>query len=70
MNFELIFSVLFLVLRIYSRGSRYFFGCHIRRLWRYGEISNFAEFLFWILGIITEIRFECRDAWSNRWSSI
>ena len=41
-------------------------------LWDYGdgEISNFAEFLFWILGIITEIRFECRDAWSNRWSSI
>ena len=31
---------------------------------------NFADFLFWILGIITEIRFECRDAWSNRWSSI
>ena len=26
MNFELIFSVLFLVLRIYSRGSRYFLG--------------------------------------------
>ena len=44
MNFELIFSVLFLVLRIYSRGSRYFLGAI---LWDYGdgEISNFAEFL-------------------------
>ena len=35
-----------------------------------GEISTSQIFLFWILGIITEIRFECCDAWSNRWSSI
>ena len=46
-----------------------FFGCH-NGDYGDGEISNFAVFLFLILGIITEIRFECRDAWSNRWSSI
>ena len=35
-----------------------------------GRFQTSQNFLFWILGIITEIRFECRDAWSNRWSSI
>lgn len=53
-SFELFFSrmecilsyfsqFLFLVSRIYSRGSRYFFGCHIRRIWRWGDF-NFADF--------------------------
>ena len=46
MNFELIFSVLFLVLRIYSRGSRYFLGAILGDYGVMGRFQTSQNFCF------------------------
>lgn len=68
-----IFLRIFLVsgISVWVGSSELFLGiffCAVDVIYgRWGDLK-LRRILFWILGIITEIRFGC--TWSNRWSSI